>query len=137
MQKTEGGWELPYVLAAGNYEYNFIVDRQWITDPDNPFRVINGGIVNSLRVVKPNYNFVLNDYPDAKKVIVTGNFSGWSTDNYNMVKLAGKWVFPIYLKPGKYTYKFIQDGNWLEDPANDEWETNQYGTVNSVLWIEP
>jgi hypothetical protein len=54
-----------------------------------------------------------------------------------MIKKAGAWIFPIYLKPGKYTYKFIVDQKWILDPANDLWEDNEYGTGNSVLWIEP
>jgi hypothetical protein len=54
-----------------------------------------------------------------------------------MGKVDGKWVIPLYLKPGKHTYKFLVDGKWIIDPANDLWENNQYGTGNSVLWIEP
>jgi hypothetical protein len=137
MNKIPGGWELPYVLAAGNYEYKFIIDGNWIPDPENPFKVYSGSIVNSQKVIRPNWLFTLSDYPDAKKVIVTGSFSGWSTENYVMVKQGDRWILPMYLKPGKYTYKFIVDGNWHEDPANDKWETNQYGSKNSVLWIEP
>jgi hypothetical protein len=29
------------------------------------------------------------------------------------------------------------DGKWMIDPANDLWEDNEFGTGNSVLWIEP
>ena len=32
MNKTGSGWELPYTLGAGNYEYKFIVDGKWVTD---------------------------------------------------------------------------------------------------------
>ena len=35
MNKINGGWQLPYVLSAGVYEYKFIVDDQWILDPGN------------------------------------------------------------------------------------------------------
>jgi hypothetical protein len=44
---------------------------------------------------------------------------------------------PVTLKPGKYTCKFIVDNKWINDPSNDIWEENEYGTGNSVLWIEP
>jgi hypothetical protein len=54
-----------------------------------------------------------------------------------MTKKQGKWVFPMYLRPGKYTYKFRVDDKWILDPGNDLWEGNEYGTGNSVLWIEP
>jgi len=54
-----------------------------------------------------------------------------------MVKEGGKWILPIYLQQGKYTYKFIVDGKWILDPANKLYEGNEYGTDNSVLWVEP
>ena len=137
MQQVSGGWQLPYVLAPGNYEYKFIHDGEWITDPANPVVVTSRGNSNSLKVIKPNYVFVLEKYTDAKKVIVTGTFSGWNHDNYAMVKQGDRWVLPLHLKPGKYSYRFIVDGKWMEDPANDQWENNEYGSENSVLWIEP
>jgi len=43
----------------------------------------------------------------------------------------------VSLNPGKYTYKFFVDGQWMIDPANDEWESNWEGRENSVLWIDP
>jgi 1,4-alpha-glucan branching enzyme len=137
MEKVPGGWRLPYVLAAGNYEYKFLLDGRWITDPDNPYATGTGSYRNSFLAVKPNHLFVLDDYADAEKVILAGSFNGWKEDGYEMVRINGKWVFPLYLKPGKHTYKFIVDGKWIIDPANDLWENNQYGSGNSVLWIEP
>jgi hypothetical protein len=137
MNKTASGWELPYVLAAGNYEYKFVADGNWITDPENRHFVVNGGNTNSLLVVKPNHTFVLNNFQEAKKVIVTGNFTGWSEQNYQMVKENNRWQISLFLKPGKYSYKFLMDGEWITDPANDQWENNDFGSKNSVLWIEP
>ncbi len=134
MQKIEGGWQLPYVLAAGNYEYKFILDGRWITDPDNPYSLKSG---NSFIAIKPNHVFSLAGKAGARKVIVTGSFNGWNPDGYEMVIKHDVWTFPVYLKPGKHTYKFIVDGKWISDPANELWENNEYGTNNSVLWIEP
>jgi len=37
MDKTSKGWQFPFVLAPGNYEYKFIVDGNWMSDPGNPF----------------------------------------------------------------------------------------------------
>lgn len=54
-----------------------------------------------------------------------------------MVKEGSRWIFPIYLEPGKHTYTFIIDGKWILDPANKLYEGNEYGTNNSVLWVEP
>lgn len=137
MDKTSGGWQLPYVIAAGNYEYKFIADGRWLVDPANPFTTGLGDQTNSFIALKANHVFELKQYPDARSVIVSGSFNGWSTGDYRMVKERGKWVFPIYLKPGKYTYKFIVDGNWIIDPDNKLYEQNEYGTYNTVLWVEP
>lgn len=137
MNKTTDGWELPYVIGAGNYEYKFIIDGKWMPDPANPITTGSGDFINSCLVVKPNYTFILRQFADAKNVIVTGSFIGWSEESYKMIRKDGAWTYPVYLKPGKYTYKFIVDGQWLIDPANDTWEDNAAGTGNSVLWIEP
>ncbi len=137
MTKVAGGWELPYVLAAGNYEYKYIVDGKWMTDPDNPHTVGSGDYVNSVICFKPNHTFKLRYFSDAKTVLVSGSFNGWSTSGYSMELKNGLWTCELNLKPGKYTYKFNVDGQWMIDPANDDWEGNRVGTGNSVLWIDP
>jgi 1,4-alpha-glucan branching enzyme len=135
MNKTTGGWQLPYVLPPGNYEYKFIVDGNWIIDLANPFITGSGASENSFIALKANHIFELHHFPDASKVIVTGSFNGWKPQGYRMVNQGNRWILPIYLKPGKYTYKFIVDGKWILDPDNKLFEENQYGTGNSVLWI--
>lgn len=137
MGKTDDGWTLPYVLAAGNYEYKFIVDGRWITDPDNPFTTGAGDFTNSFLSFKPNHLFVLKGYSNADRVIVTGSFNGWNRKEYRMVLRDDEWVFPIYLAPGRHSYKFIINGtDWILDPANPLWEQNEFGSGNSVLWVE-
>lgn len=137
MNKTATGWEIPYILGAGNYEYKFVVDGRWMPDPANPSTVGSGNFTNSCITFKPNYTFTFSGFPDAKNVLVSGSFNGWSKESYRMVKTGNKWTYPLYLAPGKYTYKFMVDGKWLLDPANELWEENETGTGNSVLWIEP
>jgi len=137
MTKNRGGWLLPYVLAPGSYEYKFIVDGSWVTDPSNPYTIGGGNTMNSYLAVKPNYWFRLEQHSDADKAIVTGSFCNWSPQGYRMELRQGTWWFPVYLKPGKYTYKFIVENKWILDPSNTLWEENEYGTGNSVLWIQP
>lgn len=137
MTKTAGGWELPYVLSSGNHEYKFIVDGEWITDPNNPYLIHHGEYENSYLSTKPNWTFTLDQRPDAEKVLVTGTFAGWSEENNRLIKEDGVWTFPIQLKPGKYLYKFKIDGEWIIDPKNPAFEENEFGTENSVLWIKP
>ncbi len=137
MEKTRGGWKLPYAMTPGMYEYKFVVDGEWITDPSNPLKTGPGDMANSVLVFQPNYIFTLDGYSDAKKVAVAGNFNGWNSQNYLMSRKDFKWIFPVRLKPGKYIYKFVVDGKWIIDPGNELWEENEYGTGNSVIWVEP
>lgn len=136
MQKTDLGWQIPCVLPPGNYAYKFIVDGIWITDPANPITSGTGAETNSVRMIKPNYVFSLPNFPDAKEVYISGNFINWEEPGYKMTLVDGVWKVPVYLEPGKYTYKYIVDGNWITDPNNPQWEQNEFGTGNSVLWIE-
>ncbi len=136
MQKTSMGWQLPVVLAPGNYAYKFIVDGTRITDPANPITTGFGQEINSVRMIKPNYVFTLDHYAGAKEVYISGSFINWAEPGYKMTQVQGIWKIPVYLEPGKYTYKFIVDGTWIIDPDNPQWEQNEFGSGNSVLWIE-
>lgn len=135
MKKTQNGWELPYVLAPGNYQYKYVIDGQWFTDPYNPHMGTFDGNINSVLTVKPNHTFILKKFPNALNVSVAGNFNDWN--GYTMKKTSEGWVFQAYLPIGKCLYKFIVDDKWIIDPGNEQWEQNEYGTGNSVLWIGP
>jgi hypothetical protein len=137
MKKTATGWELPYVLAAGNYQYKFIVDGQWMTDPLNPHLASMHDHINSVLTVKPNHTFILKKYLTAVNISVAGTFNGWG-DGYSMKRTNEGWVYDAYLPPGKHLYKFIVDGKWIIDPGNELWEQNEFqNDGNSVLWISP
>lgn len=137
MERTTDGWQLPYILAPGYYEYKFIVDGKYMIDPNNPLSIGFGTYKNSILTFKPNFTFTINSFKNASEVILTGSFNAWNKEGYKMYKKNGKWILPLYLKPGKYLYKFIVDGVWYIDPENKLWENNEFGTGNSVLWIEP
>jgi hypothetical protein len=134
-KKTATGWVLPYTLPAGNYLYKFVVDGLWITDPANPHTTVIDENVNSYLSVKPNYSFVLKGYSTAKTVRLAGNFNDWNFYGYTMSHTGDEWRISTRFKPGKVLYKYIIDGNWIIDPANRQWEQNEYNTGNSVLWI--
>lgn len=136
MKRSGDCWEFPYALGPGNYEYRFIVDGKEITDPDNPVQVNNNGNMNSYLVLEPNHTFKLAGYTNAKKVMLAGDFNGFKPDHTFMKKVEGGWEFSLHLNRGKHLYKFIIDGKWALDPANTLWEQNNYGTGDSVIWIE-
>jgi hypothetical protein len=134
LTKTATGWELPYVLGPGNYQYKFIVDNKWVSDPDNPLTADNK-MGNSFLIIQPNYTFRLKGKGNAKQVYIAGDFNDWSPNSFPMRKEGDDWVFTVHLHIGKHLYKYIIDGNWVIDPGNKLWEQNEYGTGNSVLWI--
>lgn len=58
------------------------------------------------------------DSADAQKVTLGGEFNNWSPDKDSLSKNAdGIWEINYPLKEGKYEYKFIIDGAWM-DGAN-------------------
>jgi len=75
--------------------------------------------------------------PEANSVKIGGNFNNWNpTDEFRMERDdSGTWTKHISLKPGTYEYRFIVDGEWIEDHANSNYVSNAYGDKNSVLKI--
>jgi hypothetical protein len=137
LKKSGDAWLAPVILSPGNYQYKFIVDGDWITDPLNPCHAVEGKQYNSFLAVNPTHTFKLNGHNSANVVHLAGSFNSWNTNQYLLGHIADGWSISLYLKPGKYLYKFIADDQWLLDPGNKLWEQNQYNTGNSVLWIDP
>jgi len=131
LQQTAGGWELPYVLGPGNWEYKFIVDGKWIADPANAPAGPEGA---STLVIDPNHTFRLTGFADARKVYLAGSFNNWSPEAFPMKREGDAWVLPVHLGLGKHLYKFVVDGKWILDPGNKLWEQNEHGTGNSIYW---
>ncbi|MBI3252110.1 MAG: AAA family ATPase [Candidatus Omnitrophica bacterium] len=73
----------------------------------------------------------------AKEVHLVGDFNNWlvSSDSVLWQKEEGLWQKRLFLEPGRYRYKFVVDGEWTTDPANDQIEPNPYGGADSVLEI--
>lgn len=137
MRKSSTGWELPVVISSGLCEYQFIVDGKTCIDSTQLFRQVALGQHSiNFKVLQANYLFELKGYQQAKSVSVTGSFCDWQEPGYPLKYKEGTWQLPFYLSMGKIKYKFIVDGQWILDPSNSSWEENEFGTGNSVLWIE-
>ncbi len=79
--------------------------------------------------------FVLHA-PEAQEVFVAGDFNNWDPQQYSMRKFKnGNCTKKLKLKPGRYEYQFIVDGNWWTDPANSERSQTEFGSQNSVLFV--
>ncbi len=74
--------------------------------------------------------------PDARDVYLAGEFNNWKLDeNSRMEQANGSWIKRLNLNSGKYRYRFVIDGNWVEDPANPLTQLNSYGTLDSLLEV--
>lgn len=75
--------------------------------------------------------------PQAKEVHIVGDFNDWKLgEDSSMINNNGRWVKKLPLNPGKYHYRFVVDGEWVEDPDNPTKATNPFGQMNSLIEIE-
>ena len=75
--------------------------------------------------------------PDSKDVFLVGEFNNWQVnESSRMMQNNGTWSKKINLNSGKYRYRFVIDGNWVEDSSNPLKEVNPYGSVDSVVEIK-
>ena len=102
----------------------------------------NGQSVTAKKLVLPpaslkgNTVFRLKGHLDARVVAVAGTFNDWNQSQLLFGKEGDEWVCRTDLKPGKYTYKFIIDGDWILDPENSNTEDDERGFTNSVLVVK-
>src|SRR5260370_1160634 len=67
--------------------------------------------------MKGNTIFRLRGYADAHVVALAGTFNNWNQSQLLFAKEGDEWVCRLNLAPGKYTYKFVVDGNWIQVKA--------------------
>jgi 1,4-alpha-glucan branching enzyme len=91
----------------------------------------------SKKTTRPSTEFSLYA-PDVKEVYLAGDFNNWQPDakDYRLRKFKGDvWKKKVQLKPGRYEYQFVVDGQWWCDPENKNRANNPYCTENSVLEV--
>lgn len=75
--------------------------------------------------------------PHAREAYLVGDFNNWKIDNDSrMEKNDGAWKKRLALKSGKYHYRFVVDGSWIDDASNPVKEMNPYGQMDSLIKIE-
>jgi 1,4-alpha-glucan branching enzyme len=84
---------------------------------------------------KGTIRFVYRPEKRVKKVSLAGNFNGWQPATMRKQK-NGSYAATLPIPPGSYQYKFMVDGEWLNDPDNEACVANEHGTINSVLVVE-
>ncbi len=76
------------------------------------------------------------DAPEAREVLLVGAFNMWDEKRHPMKKDEdGMWKKIVIIPGGRYEYKFLVDGEWWNDPKNEEVCPNEHGTLNSVITV--
>jgi hypothetical protein len=76
--------------------------------------------------------------PGAERVSLVGDFNGWRSDEIFLSDTTGHGDFSgaLPLKPGRYAYMFVVDGNrWVTDPGADGHRDDGFGNQNAVVTI--
>ena len=74
--------------------------------------------------------------PQAQSVAVAGTFNDWDVSCTPMTAPSeGTWKTTVWLPKGRYEYRFIADGQWLNDPSASQSVENSFGSTNSVLVV--
>jgi 1,4-alpha-glucan branching enzyme len=76
-------------------------------------------------------------FPEAKEVFLAGDFNSWDFRSFHLEKDGnGDWEAKLNLLPGRYEYKLLVDGSWVQDFECAEMVPNPFGTNNCVLRVE-
>jgi 1,4-alpha-glucan branching enzyme len=74
--------------------------------------------------------------PTAKAVHVAGTFNDCRSDTTPMEHIGSEeWSARLLLKSGRYEYRFVVDGVWVDDPQAMQSAVNPFGGLNSVLTV--
>ena len=74
--------------------------------------------------------------PSAKEVFLAGEFNEWKVNETSRMSFNnGVWVKKVSLPLGKYRYRFVVDGKWVEDTSNPLKELNPYGEMDSLVEV--
>jgi 1,4-alpha-glucan branching enzyme len=74
--------------------------------------------------------------PEAREVYLVGEFNDWNASQYRLRRYKhGIYKKKLQLKPGRYQYLFLVDGEWWTDPEHLERKPNPFGSENSVITV--
>lgn len=84
------------------------------------------------------HQFLLVD-PDARSVVLTGDFNDWNEDGIPLTRVSddGVWTVSVRIRPGQYRYQFVVDDTLrVADPRVPQ-IADEFGGTNSLLTIGP
>jgi len=74
--------------------------------------------------------------PAADCVKLVADFTGWEKQPLDLRRTEdGTWQISVELPCGCYSYRFLVDNEWRDDPRGVDYEPNPYGGLNAVLRV--
>ena len=74
--------------------------------------------------------------PTARQVFVAGEMTDWDAGKRAMTRdAAGTWHATLDLEPGQWLYKFVVDGQWVQDPATPDHDADGQGGQHSFVFV--
>lgn len=161
----EEAWNIPYLIVnTGNWlaGRSVLVSPQWIqrvnwldksvfvdltrdvlkTSPEfDSSKPVRDSDENKLlaHLRKPNsaeWVVFKHHAPPEAEVYLAGTFNNWDSTAIRMdVDDSGIYTTTMLLPVGRYEYKFIVNGEWLNGPEDKGQIANDFGTANSVLVV--
>ncbi|MCQ2959366.1 MAG: alpha-amylase family glycosyl hydrolase [Bacteroidales bacterium] len=96
------------------------------------------GSTESIVLIKSKkVKYVVRFYPQGyvNSVQIAGDFNSWNPKGFDFQYIDNCWQYTLEIEPGNYSYQLIVDGNWINDPCNNEVLENGYGGYNSLLRV--
>jgi hypothetical protein len=134
LKKTEAAEEVAKLLSTASQLLHPSISSEAVELPCEVREIAQAPVPPANPRVKVPFVFPA---PSAQSVSVSGDFNGWSPAATPLNRHEnGRWEATVDLKPGRYQYKFIVDGQWVADPLAKESVLNQHGTLNSVIEVQ-
>lgn len=75
---------------------------------------------------------------DSGGLAIAGDFNNWNPSQTPMTKdeNLGVWRACVNVPPGRYRYRLVKNGQWVQDPFNRTVESNPFGELNNIIEIK-
>ncbi|MEL7087917.1 MAG: AAA family ATPase, partial [Planctomycetota bacterium] len=92
--------------------------------------------------VQPAANAADDNAPDTigddGNLAIAGDFNNWNPSQTPMTRdeNLGVWRACVNVPPGRYRYRLVRNGQWVQDPFNRTVESNPFGELNNIIEIK-